>query len=431
MGVDRWTREQALGLAPDVASAKAGVKLGVPASWSSTGATVTAVWGECQGSGSRPYQTIVELAEPAYKCSCPSRKFPCKHALGLLILWADGAIPDADAPADFAAEWLASRGARREQAAHRSTEPREPGRATRTVAQRAEAVAGGVAELKLWLTDQVHSGLAGFDGTAYERVDPLARRLVDAKAPGLATRVGKLPAAVVGAGWPDRLLRELGLLWLLAEAHDRADVIPEPLAAAVRRHIGYSVASADVLAGPASTDNWTVLGRTESEEDRITTRTTWLRGSATARWAMLLDFKAPGSPPLPLRPPVGATAQASLAFYPDGLRALPTGDLVPAAPLGPAAPSGYAVARAERSTACAQDPWRTAHPVLVTGRPAASDVPHLVDDDGLAVPLEMADDAWWLLLAASGGNPVMLTGLLGPSVLTPLSVIADGEVIAL
>jgi len=28
------------------------------------------------------------LSEPAFKCSCPSRKFPCKHGLGLLLLYA-------------------------------------------------------------------------------------------------------------------------------------------------------------------------------------------------------------------------------------------------------------------------------------------------------------------------------------------------------
>ncbi len=44
--------------------------------------------GLCQGSGRQPYQARVDLAEPAFKCSCPSRKFPCKHGLALLLLFA-------------------------------------------------------------------------------------------------------------------------------------------------------------------------------------------------------------------------------------------------------------------------------------------------------------------------------------------------------
>src|SRR3954463_10138164 len=84
----RWTADQVLALAPDAASRKAGSKLGTAGPWSEAGSAGGSVWGLCKGSGSRPYQTIVDVAgseAPAYKCSCPSRKFPCKHALGLLL----------------------------------------------------------------------------------------------------------------------------------------------------------------------------------------------------------------------------------------------------------------------------------------------------------------------------------------------------------
>ena len=66
--------------------------------------------GACQGSGSKPYQVQIDLAEPAFKCSCPSRKFPCKHALGLLLIHATtpAAIVKAERPA-WVSEWLASR----------------------------------------------------------------------------------------------------------------------------------------------------------------------------------------------------------------------------------------------------------------------------------------------------------------------------------
>ena len=90
----RWTADQVLALAPDAASRKAGSKLGAAGPWSEAGSSDEgAVWGLCKGSGSKPYQTVVDTRTPtgpAYKCSCPSRKFPCKHALGLLLLWAGG-----------------------------------------------------------------------------------------------------------------------------------------------------------------------------------------------------------------------------------------------------------------------------------------------------------------------------------------------------
>jgi hypothetical protein len=60
-----WTAEQILKLAPDAASAKAAQGLLAPKKWTSLGVNETAIWGACQGSGSNPYQTQIDLAEPA------------------------------------------------------------------------------------------------------------------------------------------------------------------------------------------------------------------------------------------------------------------------------------------------------------------------------------------------------------------------------
>ena len=70
------------------------------------------VWGLCAGSGKQPYQTVVDMSGPAYRCSCPSRKVPCKHALALLLNWANGDVPERAVPPDFARAWWAGRRAR-------------------------------------------------------------------------------------------------------------------------------------------------------------------------------------------------------------------------------------------------------------------------------------------------------------------------------
>ena len=64
----------------------------------------TIIFGECAGSGKNPYYVSVDFinseTSPTSRCSCPSRKFPCKHAIGLMTAYADGkafaeaAIPD-------------------------------------------------------------------------------------------------------------------------------------------------------------------------------------------------------------------------------------------------------------------------------------------------------------------------------------------------
>ena len=89
-----WSEDQVLALAPDAGSAAAGRRLSAPGPWSLAGAgeAPTALWGLCAGSGKDLYQTVVDLTGPAYRCSCPSRKLPCKHALGLLLLWSAGGV---------------------------------------------------------------------------------------------------------------------------------------------------------------------------------------------------------------------------------------------------------------------------------------------------------------------------------------------------
>src|ERR1700761_6609871 len=106
----KLTEDQIFALAPDEASKKAGRDLATPAKWVSKGINELALWGECQGSGSKPYQTQIDLINIAFKCSCPSRKFPCKHGLGLLLLYArqHQSFTSNEQPA-WVAEWISRR----------------------------------------------------------------------------------------------------------------------------------------------------------------------------------------------------------------------------------------------------------------------------------------------------------------------------------
>src|SRR4051812_47929336 len=106
--MEGWTSQRVLALAPDPASAKAGQGLATARKWASLGFDGRAAWGECQGSGAKPYQVQVDLAEPAFKCSCPSRKFPCKHGIGLMLLFASDAFARGARPA-WVEQWLAGR----------------------------------------------------------------------------------------------------------------------------------------------------------------------------------------------------------------------------------------------------------------------------------------------------------------------------------
>src|SRR5207249_1457354 len=72
----------------------------------------------------------------------------------------------------------------------------------RNRAEREAAILAGMEELDLWILDQLERGLAGFQSVAREQCCLAARRLVDAKASGLASRIEQLPAALFGLPEP-------------------------------------------------------------------------------------------------------------------------------------------------------------------------------------------------------------------------------------
>ena len=87
------TSDSALSHAPDDASKANARALAKAAKWKSLGAFDAdegeVVWGEIKGSSGGTYHTRVEVEEPSFRCTCPSRKLPCKHSLALLLLRAD------------------------------------------------------------------------------------------------------------------------------------------------------------------------------------------------------------------------------------------------------------------------------------------------------------------------------------------------------
>ncbi|MFS8200783.1 SWIM zinc finger family protein [Streptomyces sp. CWNU-52B] len=436
----RWTADQVLALAPDTASRKAGSKLGAAGPWSEAGSSDEGtVWGLCRGSGSKPYRTVIDIADstgPAYKCSCPSRKFPCKHALGLLLLWAgaDGAVPRGQAP-DWADEWITGRKKRaddkRAAGAAGSASTGDPEAARRRAERRAEWITAGATELEQRLTDLLRGGLAAAEQAGYGLWEETAARMVDAQAPGLAARVrelGAIPSS--GPGWPVRLLEECALLHLLDQGWLRRAGLPEGLAATVRSRIGLP-GSAD---GPPVRDQWLVLAQYDTSDNRLTTRRIWLYGAESGRTALLLSYGAAGRAPETALP-VGLTLDAEVSAYPGaGQSRVALGERFAApAPTG-LRPPGVDVARAvaQYGEALRDDPWLDSRPVTlsrVIPTPDGDDW-QLADADGeFALPLTAAArsrSGLWRLIALSGGAPVTVFGECGHRGFSPLTAWPEG-----
>ena len=402
----RLTAEQVRTLAPDASAARSGESLGSPRRWTAAGRNDDAAWGLCQGSGSNPYQVAVDIAGPAYKCSCPSRKIPCKHALGLLFLVADGGAPTASPP-DWVKTWLDSRATRAVAAATRAerTADVDPEARAKRIATRERKVAAGIDELDRWLRDLMRRGLDSTRSEGYRFWDAMGARLVDAQAGGLGRSVRGLgSAANAGDAWPHLLLEGAGRLHLLSEAYRRSDELPEDLRADVRSLVGWNVKEDELDPTNAVEDRWLVIGQRIDDRGDIVTARTFLLGETSGRIGLQLAFGVGAAPPT-LLADAGQAFRAAATFYPSStpLRVAarppiePDGDVT-------ALPGGMSLAAVveEHGVRLARNPFAGAWPVIIADVVPVLHSDRLLvrDGGGTALPIVSAEVSPRLLAAS-------------------------------
>ena len=203
------------------------------------------------------------------------------------------------------------------------------------------------------------------------------------------------------------MLEHAALLSLLCDSYRRHEALPEALGAEVRAQIGWTLNHDDVLAaGTRVSDQWTVVGQSMTEDDRLRVRRTWLHGDATGGYALLLDFAHP-TQSLPPAPAPGQLIDADVVFHP---AAHPSRGVIAdqRSTATAARPPAASVAElyGHRSAALAANPWIDRLPVTAHAT-AVHDGGSwwLADEDRNAIPLH-ADPATSLTVAAlTGGRP--------------------------
>jgi hypothetical protein len=347
-------------MAPDQSSLVAARKLVKPGGWSGLASdNAGLIWGECQGSGASPYRVIVSEPDAGYKCTCPSRKFPCKHSLALMWMRAEGKVlfQPAATPV-WVQDWLSRRrtgsgaGTNSEkeeafapknlaQAASIQVEEVDPKAEARAAAardrarrEREDAILAGLDDLDTWLIDQAEAGLAGFASHAGKSCRSIAQRLVDAKAPGLAARLDGLPNRIYSLperARPIAAVEQLGQLHLIAEAYRRQESLSIEMRADVRREVGWTQPRESLLSEEgafAIPGSWRVVGAvSEVQPDKLRRLETWLWREEPAegpRTAVLMDFVPVASGQTKGAYRTGESINATLVFYPSArpMRAL-------------------------------------------------------------------------------------------------------------
>ena len=335
-------------LAPDQPSLNAAKKLLQPAKWPLRGkaAAVNSIWGQCQGSGSKPYYIMADVVEHGYKCTCPSRKFPCKHVLALMWQFSEGASDfNESEPPEWVHDWLG----RKRKATNNSSDeksavkkdiinaqeeikkvlsPEEKAkkeaanikRAAQNKAKTTASINAGLQEFQQWVDDQLRTGIASFIKHINERCRGIAARLVDAKAAALASRLDEFPAKLMALPTdqqPAMVFKELGQLLLLCEAwltnNEDLDAHRAIVTTENREHL---LANKQAL---SVTANWQSIGeKIFTRRDGLISHATWLLNidDENARFALLLDHypAATGRKDVALR--TGSQITGTIAYYP-------------------------------------------------------------------------------------------------------------------
>jgi SWIM zinc finger len=446
--VNQFSEEQITQLAPDPASLKAGRELANERKWVGFGRSERALWGEIKGSGKEPYRTQIDLQTVAFKCSCPSRKFPCKHGLGLLLIFAqkpDGIAKTTVEPA-WVNEWIAKRATKNEsvtppKATPNLDEKKARDRQKRQAERMAKAQAG-VAELDLWLRDLVRTGLLTLPDKSPKFFEQTAARMIDAQLGGLAARVRRFAniSYSTGQDWQTKALENAAQLFLLTEAFKNLPQLPPLLQEDVRSLLGWSRATKELLDNPETEvvqDQWLVLGRTTELDDKITTQRNWLWGSKSGRVALVLNFAyqhaAIETPLLP-----GTVAEAELAFYGSVWpfrAAIKTYHATKPAFLPLTPMPHWAAAQQALAEIWLQQPWVEDLPQVVqhlTLQPTQAGW-WLTDAAGCGLPISPKFDPQkqLKLLAQSGGQPLNMALVRSETGVLPLGIWTDNQYILL
>ncbi|MEN1988596.1 MULTISPECIES: SWIM zinc finger family protein [Paenibacillus] len=141
------------------------------------------LFGECAGSGKSNYVCSVDFVmpdNPVSRCSCPSRQFPCKHALGLMYAYAEGLpFENASVPEDIASKREKAEKREENKAKRESGElPDKPKKVNKSalkkkIAKQLEALD----ELEKLVLSLVRGGLGTADARTVKSLNEHAKRL--------------------------------------------------------------------------------------------------------------------------------------------------------------------------------------------------------------------------------------------------------------
>lgn len=417
-----------LQLAPDPKSLEAGRRLFYSRRWRLLGGDGEWVWGEFDVNSKRPIQSAVQVVEGKFVCSCRARARPCAHGLALVLLLKNN--PDRYTVAQ-PPDWVRSI---QYQSTKTPRVTKDITKADDRLSTRLELMSSGIDELELRLLDVARRGIADTLGQGSESWLSTATRLTDAKLPGLAGKVRRL-ASLGEEGTEAEIARTIGDLYLFIRAWRIRDELTDERREELYQIAGINTKKDELLGRSPVNDHWLVVGVTEGAEDRLRWRRVWLRGEASRRFVLLLDY-AFGEFPFEQSWPLSASFDGGVHYYPGNY---PQRGIFPDPRTGGRPYDGlkgydtFAEMLDNYRKALGVNPWLLQYPVYMNGvRPLRQRKELLlVDREGVAFPLPQEFEGFYRLLAVSGGAAVAVFAEFDGYVLRPLSMLTQLGLIGL
>ena len=435
------TEANILSHAPDLATADRSEQFADSAKWIILASKEEFIWGRCSGSSSNTYKTSVKIEGPHFNCNCSARKKPCKHILGLMLLFVRQ--PKHFRQADEAPDWVNIWKSKKISSPVATSPPKTSDEIAKLDKRmknrliRIQRMIAGVEDLEIWLLDLIRQGMASVEEQDYKFWQDLSARMVDTQLSAVGPKIRSLQLLPTTLDdWPDELLQELAGLYLLVAGFKQLDQLPKLLQEQILRVAGITDKKSDILSQPGLEDQWGVVGSFEGVNlDNIAYRKTWLLGRQSKKYALILDYSF-NNMGYDQHWQTGHIYSGELVYYPGSypLRALiklpdPTGERIEFLK-GTKTINDFLETYAKALT---DNPWLSDFPICLQNviPVRTSEGLVLVDTEKKYIPALTRPEKTWQLLAISAGHPMTIFGEWTGDALLPLSAVVDGRFIIL
>ena len=431
------TEDLVFSLSPDAGTYERGQSLGVPQRWAEISRNDRAIWAGVRVGNEVVFRTAVDLAQPpiAFRCDCPVRKKPCKHGIGLLLLFLrQPEVFGVAEPAKDVADWLDKRSATKTpkvlpERTSEQTAQLAVGRENRH-ADRLEAMNLGLRDIRLWMQDLARLGIANAMQQGSDFWGNIAARCTDAKLGGfgrlfraIAFRHGQNPDDV------GTIADRIAEIWLAVRAFDRFDLLEPAQQDDLLSLAGVNTPKSALETKPKWSDVWTVVGirhgKIEDDINPLPWRRTHLFGLQSQCFAMFVDYATPPTYTFEQVWQIGSSFEGDIVFYPSAypLRAImPSGQPAQTPPFETL--TGLEEMLRRRAEALAKNPWLRVFPCIIEGRVSVRDEQAFFFTDALQqqLPLQCSTKIGWQLVALTGGESYTIMSEFEGSSLTPLGI---------